>query len=268
MDLLETAGKVVETVSKLFGTYNQSVFFRIHSYLVNQHFFYYDTFECYHARQAPTFKKRFTYYLPYISLFLGIVKYGLLLIYRDIDIQVQSGEFILAFFDNYSQIDGYILSSALVFLILKISLAYYELGHKVNFEWFKLKYETSFFNLSMQNQHKLILMTNVLYWLFFLIEKALFIVWPIFFLFLIGISYIFTYYQYNLFILMMYTILFLYAYDHICKFFTHIIISFLILVNFLRWKQDEIIKSMQFNLLMRNNKNSILISKNIMISQY
>ena len=143
-------------------------------------------------------------------------------------------------------------------LILKIALAYYELGHKFDFKWLKEKQENSFFNLSMLNQRKLILLSNVLYWFIFLVDKIyIFIIWPVYFLFLIVVAYIFSYYQYNFLILITYAFLFLYAYSIICNFSAFLPIVFLMVVNFLKWKQDEILKSLHYNLLMRNYKKSI-----------
>ena len=245
---------VLVYMSKVLGTYDDSIFVHVHSYFVKNNLLYYDTFENYQAHQAPSRKRKFKYHFQNALLILGIIKYFYILINnQDTETRVRLGE-VLFLIMGHHYIHGDIIRAfcILYFSILKWIGTYYELFHKLNYKMINTKYQASFFKSTMNNQQKLIILINTVYWAWSFLEFLLIFLFVIPYICVILYAYFLSEYNYNLLTLILSAYHFINFAFQSTNMVLLCLVPFLVITNVLRWKQDEIVKSLRYNLKCRN----------------
>ena len=74
---------IMETIFDKLGTFNESIFQRLHSFLVDNYFVYYDTLENYQSRREPPRERKLFYHIINLVLVSTLFKYVLLTYYQD-----------------------------------------------------------------------------------------------------------------------------------------------------------------------------------------
>ena len=238
-----------------FPLYKNDIIAYVCEYLCDEKFFYYKSIENYLIKKEPTFNRKL-YYHFYNMVFLSLLlKYLLFITNPNENIKIQFGEFIFILMPTEYEIAYiFIVLISLCASVSKMILFYSEINYKLKVLKFSrnLSEESPFYSLKNNKQNSLNLIINVLFWMIRLLAMLSGI--NLFVILLIMTLYIYLYleYDFSIFILLISVI-------HIYLFYKHWAIMTLggvvlisIVIMFLIWKLNEIIKSIRLSVLWRN----------------
>ena len=238
-----------------FPLYKNDIIAYVCDYLCYEKFFYHKSIENYLIKKEPTLNRKVYYHL-YNMVFLSLMlKYLFFIINPNVNIKIQFGEIIFIFMPTEYEF-VYILIVLINFCAItaKMMMFYLEINYKL--EVLKLLMNLAaklpIYTLNNDKQGIFQLLTNILFWTlrlsFMLSGVYLFIV----FLIMILYIYLFMEYEFSIAIMLLSVIHIYLFYKHRIIMILGCVVLFFIMIMFLYWKLNEIIKSMRLSVLWRN----------------
>ena len=244
MEIIATS---METIFVKLGTFNSSILQRLHLFFANNYFVYYDTLENYQGRIEPTRERKLLYHLYNLILVSGLLKYVSLTYYQDDWLKVITGEVFFLYLTHYKRVYAYINFGLVFIIFIKLLMFYYE--KNLNFDCNKL---VSSSNLLKYHNHSFLIVVNVLYWLGYLVTVLLIYFDAIIITIFTLLAYFNHTYNFNLLILIISAIQVVICIKICFETVISLAILYITVLIFLKWTQDEIIKSIRFNVFWRN----------------
>ena len=243
--------RYLEIIFKKFGTFDNSIFKRIHLYLVDNYILYYDTFEHYQDGVEPPIKRKLLYHGTSLFLLFGLIKYLLLTWIDEDSIKIMTGDILFVWTNYYRK--GYIFFINLLILTILIRsvVFYYEKKLKIfKNEIITINNGGNLFKYN-NNENSLLKTANLVIWIKdgFIIH---FYIIAIIFILLSVVVFIFSENNYNIFLFIIFTMQIIIGLKIIYIIYSGYIIIIAIMFMFLKLKQNDIIKSIRFNVLWRN----------------
>ena len=151
----------------MFGTFNNSIFNRMHRFLVNNHVLYYDSLQDYRNRVEPSLKRKLMYHCYTLVIVSGLIKSLLLTYYNEEWIRVITGEVISVFltrYQNFYRLAHYFIA---FFIMIRLFSYHYEKG--LMFDCSKIVSNSlvsnRIDNKILKNDHNsLLILANSIYW--------------------------------------------------------------------------------------------------------
>ena len=238
---------IIEKIFHKLGTFDTSIFQRLHLFLVNNYFVYYDTLQNYQSRTDPLRERRLIYNLINLVLVSGFIKFVLLTYYEDDWLKVITGEVIFLFVTEYRRVYAYVNFGFVFVIILKLVIFYYEKNKIIDFN--KLDSNSK---LLKYHNHSFLIVVNSVYWLGYIVTQFITYIVTIFIIILALIAYFNDNFNFYLVVLIISTIQFFICVRISIATAISCIMLITTLIIFLKWKQDEIIKSIRFSVIWRN----------------
>ena len=176
-----------------------------------------------------------------------LFKYVLLTYYQDDWLKVITGDIIFLFVTEYKKVYAYLNFGLVFIIILKLMMFYYE--KNLVFDLNKLD---SSLNLLMYHNHSILIVVNILYWLSCIVTNLITYIVAIFMTIFALIAYFNNNINFNLVVLIISTIQSVICVNISIATVISLIMYIITLLIFLKWKQDEIIKSIRFSVIWRN----------------
>ena len=243
--------RFLEKIFTNLGTFDHSIFKSIYSYLVRNYVLYYDNLQNYQERVNPPLKRKLLYHGYTLLLVWLLIKFSILTRFDDYSLKIMTGDVLHIFTSYYRQGYIFIINSLVVTILLRLVTYYGEKKMSININEIKTFKNGAIIFKYRNNEKRLIIIANSVYWLKkFYNTYCNFL--SIIHIILSVIAYIFTDNNYNLLVMMVFTI------QHIIffKIIFSIYPGFLMLMSttfmFLKLKQNDIIKSIRFNVSWRN----------------
>ena len=239
----------------MFGTFNNTIFNRMHRFLVFHHVLYYDSLQNYQDKVEPSLKRKLMYHCSTLLVVSGLIKSLLLSYYNDEWIRLITGEVVSVFLTRYQSFYGFAHYFITLFIIIRLFSYYYE--KSLMFDCSKLVLNIQDSNRIdtkiLQNDHKsLLILANSMYWggkLLFYFEL---LIASTGYISLTLLAYFDDHNKFNAISLIIATIQITLGF-YICFSTLFGVLMLVITMGmYLKWKQDEIIKSIRFNLIWRN----------------
>ena len=235
----------LERICIKYGTFNNSIFKRLYLYYVDNYITYYETFENYQARIEPPRQRKLFYHTINLMLIPLLIKYTLLTFSEDSDdsLKVMTGEVLFLHFTYYRRVYAYINFLFALLTMLKLTIFYYE--KNLMFHWKNT-------GLLKYHQNSFLILANIFYYGSKIIDIIILYSFSLIFIILYSLAYFNIEYQFNLFNLILSIIQVIICVKFGLSFVIGWIMLLFIILMFLKWKQDEIVKSVRFNLLWGN----------------
>ena len=248
---------LIEIFNKL-DTYNTDVFVKIYAHQANHYNSYHEIVDKNVTIRPMTTKRKVLYCLHLLISSFQLVKYMVLNFNHEPWVQVMFGDLLFLFVSKYAKLNAFWLVTVFFSLLTKLVILYYEydMAHSPIKVIIDLIRKSKFFKLTKKNENKLILRTNVLYWLYmrFAINFGLFLVIIVYVA--IGFAaYFFTDYHFTVFNLIVLVIATIFQAVGLKTGINGIVggvLIIFILTNFLEMKLGEIGKSILVNIRWRN----------------
>ena len=239
---------ILENIFNEMGTFNNSIFHRIHSYLIDNHHVYYDSFENYQARTDPPLRRKLIFHTQFLILFSTLIKFTLLIIYDQDWVISMTGEGISQFVTQYKFFWVLIIVFMINFTLQKLIMFYFE--KELIFDCSKLKMNMN--NILNTKYNSLLILANTLYWTAKTIHICLYFDSIILFSILNIVAYYYNPDKFNPIILLISTLQWIITIKICFSSLFSLIMVAVIMGMYMKWKQDELIKSIRYNLLWRN----------------
>ena len=120
--------KLINSFNKL-GTYNISIFNKVHQYLADNYFFYYDSLKDYSTRTKPSARRIRYYYMNMVVTILFTIRYGLLSLYDSQKYQILLGEFSFVAITKYRSFNTFAFACGLAVVWPKLVMYYFDINH-------------------------------------------------------------------------------------------------------------------------------------------
>ena len=241
-------------IFKELDTYNMEIFYKIHEYLFNHCLFYYESLESYLNKREPTVNQKLLYYTNLLSALVFTIRYGLLTINSDQSFQIAFGEMSFVFIDKYRYANAFGFAIGLAITIVKLAMFYYD--NSPNNHYYKIIHgmasQSSFYKLSVEHESKLILRSNLIYWFYVKFCSLCAFNTSLLYLLIVLLVYIFSDHSFNLFTLIITSIIFIITFNSIKSGALGGIALVFMVLSVMRWKLDEIIKSFRVSIRWRN----------------
>ena len=231
-----------------YGTFNNSIFKRLYLYYVDNYITYYETFENYQARIEPPRQRKLFYHTINLMLISLLIKYTLLTFSEDISLKVLTGEVLFLHFTYYRRVYAYINFLFALLTMLKLTICYYE--KNLMFRWNNLNSNNT--GLLKYHQNSFLILANIFYYGSKIIDIIILYSCSFVFITMYSLAYFNSEYEFNLINLIVSIIQVIICIKFGLSFVIGWIMLLFIILMFLKWKQDEIVKSMRFNLLWGN----------------
>ena len=243
--------RFLERIFKEFGTFDNSIFKRIHLYFVDNYIVYYETLENYQDRVEPPLKRKLLYHGYTLMLISFLIKFLLLAIFDDDSFEINIGDVLHVITSHNRKGYIYIINYLALLILNRFVIFYYE--KKLTIYMNEIKTINNGHNIFKykNNENSLLIIANLTYW-----SSNLFVIYfylvSIIHILLSLIAYYFTENNYNIIILIISTM-----HNIICVKIVNMILPgyamfVLTMFMFLKYKQNDIIKSIRFNVLWRN----------------
>ena len=157
-----TMERILEILFGRLATFNNSIFNRLHSLLVNNYLLYYDTLDKYQTRRQPSEQRKLLYNTIIVIIISAFIKADLITIYDDDWSKWITGEVIFVFYSQYRRLYLFIIFLCTFTILLKLTMFYYE--NNVTIDFYKLVSSEYGFNLSYHHRHSLLIIANAMYW--------------------------------------------------------------------------------------------------------
>ena len=230
------------------------IFNNLHSYLNRNCLFYYDSLDSYLTNKAPKFTRKLLYYTNLLSALVFTIRYGLLTFNSDQSFQIAFGEVSFVLYDKYRYLNAFGLAIGLTITIPKLTMFYYDMSP--NNHYYKVIHgiasQSSFYKLSVEHESKLILRSNLLYWFYIRFSDLFVYSSSMGYVITVFLIYILSDYPFNLFTLIITSIIYIITYITIKSVTLGGIALVFMFLSFMRWKLDEIIKSFRVSIRWRN----------------
>ena len=246
---------------KLFNklnTYNHGIFETMYTHLAKNYTVYYDSFGNNLGNKEMAIRRKVLYYSCLFISFIQLLNYSILAFNHEPWVQVMLGDVTFLFLSQYAKVNALWFAGSFILFFAKIVVLYYERSAdnsiiKVIRDLMK---KSNFFKLTKNNENRLILRTNILYWLYLKLfcEIGIYLT-TIVYIRSAFLAYFCTDYQFtmlNLLVLVMATILKAISLKVGLTASIGGMIFVYILTNFLLLKIEEIIKSIRVNIRWRN----------------
>ena len=233
-------------------TFNKSIFNRLYLYSVDSYLVYYDTLENYQDRVEPSVKRKLIYYSLYLLLFSAIIRMFLLNFFNDDDFNVNIGDVLFAITTNYRKWYILIINLLAEIILVKLGIFYYE--EKVTTNLSKVVFTNDSHNILKykSGEKSLLRISNITYYYLKYTDTVVYYPASLMITICALIAYLFTEYEYNIIILMVSTIYTIIILKIIIGTIFSLGIFCFTSLMFLKLKQDDIIKSIRFNVIWRN----------------
>ena len=238
-----------------FPLYENDIIVYVCDYLCGEKFLYHNSIENYVTKIEPTFTRKFYFHLYNMVLISFLLKYSLFIIFPDEIIKIQFGEIIFIWIPKeFIKVYIFIVLFSLFAIMLKLMIFYVELNYKLKALKIlgNLAKRLPFYTLNNNKQDTLILLTNILFWSLRIISML----WGLYIVItMLNISlyiYFFLEYDFNIIILLFNVIHAYLLYKFIMVIFTGGLVLIFIMIIFLNFKLDEIIKLIRLCVLWRN----------------
>ena len=238
-----------------FPLYKEDIILYVCNYLCDEKFLYHDSIENYVIKKGPTFKRKLFYHLVNSVFILLMLKYLLFIFYPNDSFKIQFGEIIFIWIASEYQIAYiFIVLVSLFLFIFKIMIYYYEIHYKLKVLnlLHNLCEKLPFYVLINNKEVKLTLLTNIFFWILRIISIQARIILSLTLLILILYIYLFLEYKFSIIILLFTVIHAYFFYKNMMVIITSCFILIFIMLIFLKWKLDELIKSIRISILWRN----------------
>ena len=238
-----------------FPLYENDIINYVCTYLCDENFFYHDSIENYVIKKEPILKRKFYYQLYNMVLLLFLLKYLLVLLNPNEIFKIYLGElFFIWMSSQYNKAYIFIVLLCLFTIMLKMMLFYQEIHYKLKALNLlrNLGKELPFYELNSNKHDTLKLLTNILFWILRFISIQARIILSLILLILILYIKIFMESEFSIIILLISAIHAYLFYKHLFVILIGGVVSIFIMIIFLNWKLDEIIKSMRLRVLWRN----------------
>ena len=243
--------RFLDKIFKNFGTFDNSIFNRIHLYLVNNYILYYETLQHYQDKIEPSLKRKLLYHGTSLFLVSVIIKYLFLISFDDDSLKIMTGD-ILHVLTSYHR-KGYIFFINLLAstLLIRFVVFYYEKKLTIyKNEIITINNGGNIFKYK-NNENSFLIIANSVNWIknsFILTFYYISLIYII----LSVIVYIFSKNNYNILLLMIFTIQLIIWIKIIHLIYAGYIIIIALTFMFLKLKQNDIMKSIKLNVLWRN----------------
>ena len=243
--------RLLEKIFKEFGTFDNSIFKRIHLYLVDNYILYYDSYHNYQDRVEPPFKRKIMYHGISLLLISVLIKFFLLTLFDDDSLKINMGDILPVYTAYYRK--GYIffINFLLLFIMFRRVILYYEKKLTININEIKTINNGSNIFKYNNNESSLIIIANFAYWIKYFYLIGFYLISTLHIIFSLA-TYIFTHNNYNIIILMVSTIHNIICFKILNTNYPGYAMITLTTFIFLKLKQNDIIKSIRFNVLWRN----------------
>ena len=233
----------LEKICIKYGTFDSSIFKRLYLYYVDNYILYYDSLDTYKARIEPPRKRKLLYHITNLLFISMFIKFTLLLCSEDVSLKVMTGEVIFLHFTYYRRVYAFINFVLALITMLKLTIFYYEknLIFRCN-DIGQLKY----------HQHSFLILANIFYYGSKIIDLIVLYSCSLVFIIMYSIAYFNTKHKFNLINLIISIIQVIICFKFGISFIIGCFVFLFIILMFLKWKQDEIVKSIRFNLLWGN----------------
>ena len=148
------------------GTFNRDIFDNVQSYLHRFYIFYHSSLEDCIMKREPSSKRKIVYCLLIVIVVIQTIYFGILITHPNHNTQVLLGDPVFVFIKRSELINGLWFCLNLMILLGKLIFLFYEMS---NNNFIKLFYDlfngSGFFKLTKQDEVKLLLVTNLFYWL-------------------------------------------------------------------------------------------------------
>ena len=243
--------RLLEIIFKKFGTFDNSIFKRIYIYLVDNYIVYYDNLQNYQDRVEPSLQRKLFYHGNTLVLVSGLIKFLLLTFVEDVSLKVNLGDILHIVISFHRKYFIYINNVLILTILVRLVIFYYE--KRLTIKISEILTNNNGCNIFRYNSNEksLLIIANSAYF-----SSKVYLI----FLYLISIlhiissisAYIVTKKNYNLIALIISTL-------------HNIVLCKIVVMNyagytmfgcttllFLKLKQNDIIKSIRFNVLWRN----------------
>ena len=243
--------RLLEIILIKLGTFDNLIFKRIHLYLVDNYIVYYNTLQNYQDRVEPPLKRKWLYHCATLVLISVMIKFILLVLVEQDSFKIITGDIINIFTTNYRKGYIFLINFSALFIMFRLGIYYYEKKLTINiYEIKTIKYGGNIFKYN-NNEKSLLIISNFGYWSEYFYLIGFYLISTLHIIFSLA-AYIFTHNNYKIIILMVSTI-----HNIICvkivnmNYPGYAMITFTTFI-FLKLKQNDIIKSIRFNVLWRN----------------
>ena len=238
-----------------FPLYKNDIIVYVCEYLCDEKFFYHDSIENYVFEKEPILRHKFYYHLYNMVLFSFTLKYLLFLLNPNEVVKIYLGEiFFIWMKTEYNKAYIFIVLLGLFAFLFKTMLYYQEIHY--NLKALNLLHNLGkklpFYVLINNEKDKLTLLTNIFFWILRIISIQARIILSLTLLILIFYIYLFMEYEFSMIILLISAIHAYLFYEHFFVIILGGVVLIFILIMFLNWKLDEIIKSIRLSVLWRN----------------
>ena len=240
----------METVFSELGTFNKSIFSRIHLFFVDNYLVYYDSIDKYKSRTEPSTKHKLHYHYNNLILVFFLAKYTLLTLMNSECLNYYSGDVFSLYFADHEKIYGYIIFVLILVIMVKITIYFYETNSTIN--WSKLVSNDGDGRLLKYHQHTLLIMANLIYLIGKIGPLIGLVNLSMCYIMLNFLAYIHPDYDFSIIVLIFSTIQIIAVIRIVNYVIAGCIMFFSILIIFLKLKQDEIVRSIRLNVLWRN----------------
>ena len=247
---LKRIAAILETIFRELGTFDNSIFNRYHLFFVDNYIVYYDSIDNYKSRTEPSTQRKLHYHLNILILVSYLIKYILLTLFEDEWLNYYIGEIYFLYFPYYKRIYVYLICLIIFITMLKLAIFYYERNLFVN--WGKLLSNESGVRLLKHNQDTLLIMANLIYWTGTIFPLVGLWFLSIDYIFLNFLAYLYPDHNFSLIVSLISIVQTIFVIKIINYMIASCIMFFSILIIFLKFKQDEIVKSIRLNYLWRN----------------
>ena len=242
---------LLERIFNKFGTFNYSIFKRIHFYFVDNYIVYYDTLQNYQDRVKPPFKRRLFYHGINLVLVSALIKFLFFTLVEDVSFKVNMGDIFYIFISYHKKVYIYFSTVLALIILFRLVIFYYEKKLTINInEILTTNNGRNIFKYN-NNENSFLIIANSAYWItklymiFSCSVSTLHTLCSIY-------AYIYIKHNYNFAVLIISTIHNIFCIKIIDNNFMGSAIISIITLNVLKLKQNDIIKSIRFNVLWRN----------------
>ena len=248
---------LIKIFNKL-NTNNTGIFRIIYANQARNYTLHYDTIDNVISKKEMSESRTIIYYLFLFMNFFQMFKFAILNFNHDPFVQVMLGDVTFLFLSKYTKLSAFWFVCTVILTFGKMVTCYYE--HSANNPSIKIIFATikksTFLRLTQKNEKKLILGSNILYWLYLRLFCAnlfylLMIVYPV----LALMAYFYSDYHFtiiNIIVIVVATVFNNMNLNNGINWFAGGVILVYILTHFLLMKMEEIVTSIRVNIRWRN----------------
>ena len=234
-----------------FGTFDNSIFKRIYLYFVDNYILYYDTIQNYQDRVEPPLERKLFYHGNTLILVFVMTKFFLLALVDDDSFKINTGDIINIFTTHHRKCYIFIFNFLVLTILVRLVIYYYEKKLTFNINEVKtFKNGGNIFKFN-NNEKALLIIANTTYWSSYFNMISFYLILILHIIFSL-IAFIFTDNNYNIIILMISTIQNIICVKIVNMNYPGYVMFTFTTFMFLKLKQNDIIKSIRFNVLWRN----------------